>query len=99
MNPIADPVNFLERILAARRLAPKTKMALLFVLVGESYRLAAQRAGVRDHMQVYLAAKRLGFTDLHLQRRGELQRCRELEWQRRILASGHPSLRQLAQML
>ncbi len=99
MDPIPDPAHLLKNILCANQLAAKTKIALLLALEGETYRAAAEWAGMKDHMQVFLASKRLGLSDLHLQRRLELQRRRELEFQRRVLSSGRPSLRQLARML
>jgi hypothetical protein len=40
-----------------------------YALEGAGYRDAARRAGLRDHKDVYRAARRLGLTRLHDERR------------------------------
>ena len=68
-----DPVEAVERVLSHRRLSPSTKMALLWLVEGESFRRAAQRVGRRDHATLHRRARQLGILGLCRERRIERQ--------------------------
>ena len=63
-----DPVAATERVFSSRY-GPQVQRALIYVLEGAAYRAAARLAGLRDHKDVYRAARRLDLIGLHDERK------------------------------
>jgi transposase len=65
---VPDPAALAARILAARRLGPRMRVALLLYLEGLSTREAARAVGFKSHMALWRAAGRYGLHAVHKQR-------------------------------
>ena len=96
-----DPVEAIERVLAHRRLSPSTKLAMLWLIEGESFRRAARRVGRSDHATLHRRARQLGILDLCRERRIERQeraQIRRLAVLESDLMAGRMSQRKILQL-
>ena len=98
----ADPVEAVEKVLSHRRLSPSTKMGLLWLIEGESFRRAARRVGRSDHATLHRRARQLGILDLCRERRIERQERAEIRRLGRLkldLEAGRVAPHELAELL
>jgi len=103
---LPDPLEAVARIHSSRRMQPRVRMGLLYLLEGATYREAARAVGLQTHQDLHRTAQRLGIADLHEARRQERERItssvRELEKSgvaAEVIRRGKAGLRDLVRML
>ena len=75
---VPDPAALAARILAAPRLGPRMRAALLLYLEGLSAREAARAVGFRNHMSLWRRAGSYGLHAIHNERRAHRKAIQKL---------------------
>jgi hypothetical protein len=82
---LPDSAALAAQILAATRLGPRMRTALLLYLEGLSAREAARAVGYRSHMSLWRAAGRWGLHGIHAERREFREAIRKLAEAQRLM--------------
>jgi hypothetical protein len=82
---VPDPAALAASILAAPRLGPRMRAALLLYLEGLSAREAARAVGFKSHMALWRAAGRYGLHGVHNARREFREAIRKLAEAQRLM--------------